>query len=525
MHLGKTLLIMAATACFFGLGAGPAQFVLAAQQGSASGEKTVNIAIFWLDGDIDPIFGSNGWTLTRTGVGENLVQVDEDLHYKPVIAESWEQPDARTIRFKIREGVTFHNGAKADAAAIKASIERAFTESDRDYVKNFPLESIVTDGQFLTIKTSRPYPTLINLMADPVFVIVDANAAKQAGADFKFKPICTGAFKVESFSPQAGLVLRAHEGHWKGRPQVDRVNAKYISDPKSRSLGLQSGELDFAAQITPNDLPILQKNPSLKVLTGPNLRVFFIRSNLAHPVMQDLAFRQAVHYAIQKDLYAEKIAQGTPARGPFNEYLPFSHKGADSYPHNPEKAKELLEQLGHKDTNGDGIREFQGKNIVLRYVYATNHGAEAKNIGIAMQQDLKRVGIGLELQQMENYADAAKTGRFDFLYERWTSAPTVDPQYFLEAGFRSSTKSAEVGNVGRYSNSELDALLDEMDTTLDQDKRYELGRKGAQILMDDVAAIFFFYQTGNVVYNKRIDGIHRFISEIYYIDDRLQLAQ
>ncbi len=517
MRIGKTLLVVAATFCFYGLHADPLA--------KAGGEKTVNMAIFWLDGDIDPIFASHGWTLTRTGVGENLVQVDENLHYKPVIAESWEQPDARTTRFKIRDGVTFHNGAKVDAAAVKASIERALAESDRDYVKKFPLESISAEGQILTIKTTRPYPTLINLMTDTVFVIVDAKAAKETGADFKFKPICTGAFKVESFSPQTGLVLSAHEGHWKGKPQVDRVNAKYISDAKSRSLGLQSGELDFAAQITPNDLPILQKIPTLTVLTGPNLRVFFIRSNLGHPVMQQLAFRQAVHYAIQKDLYAQKIAQGTPARGPFNEYLPFSHQGPDSYPYNPEKAKELLDQLGYRDTNGNGIREFNGKDIVLQYVYATNHGAEAKNIGIAMQDELKKVGLGMELQQMENYADAAKAGKFDFLYERWTSAPSVDPQYFLDAGFRSNTRSADVGNVGQYSNEELDALLNEMDTTLDQNKRYELGRKGAQILMDDVAAIFLFYQTGNVVYNKRIDGIHRFVSEIYYIDDRLKLAQ
>ena len=79
--------------------------------------------------------------------------------------------------------------------------------------------------------------------------------------------------------------------------------------------------------------------------------------------------------------------------------------------------------------------------------------------------------------------------------------------------------------MGRYSNKDLDALIDEMSTVSDREKRNELGRKGAQILMDDVAAIFLFYQTGNVVYNKRIDGIHRFVSEIYYIDDRLKLAQ
>ena len=512
---------LAAALAFATTGATGATKALAAD---AAQEKTVNMAIFWLDGDIDPISAWHGWTLTRTGVGENLVQVDENLQFKPSIAEKWEQTDERTTRFIIRDGVTFHNGRTVDAAACKASLERALNESDRADIK-FPVESISAEGRVLTIKTKQAYPTLLNMLADTVFIIVDAEAAKQAGPDFKFKPICTGAFKVESFSPQTGLVLSAHQAHWKGKPKVDRVNAKYISDAKSRSMALQSGELDFAAQIMPADLPILQKDPKLQVLSGPNLRIFLLRINMAHPIMHDPVFRQALHYAIQKDVYAEKIAHGIPARGPFSEVLDFGHRGADSYPYNPEKAKALLDQLGYRDSNGDGIREFQGKNIVLQYLYATNHGAEAKNIGIAMQQDLKKVGIGLETQQMENYASAAQAGKFDFLYERWTSAPAVDPQYFLDSAFKTGSSSLGAGNVGRYSNKALDALIDEMSTVSDREKRNELGRKGAQILMDDVAAIFLFYQTGNVVYNKRIDGIHRFVSEIYYIDDRLRLAQ
>ena len=486
---------------------------------AAPADKTVNMAIFWLDGDIEPTLAWHGWTLTRCGIGENLVQIDENLSYKPVIAESWEQPDALTTVFKIRDGVVFQNGKKADAAACKASIERALNITDRKDVQ-VPVDTITAAGNTLTIKTTRPYATLLNVLADPVFIIVDADAAAKDPDGFRFRPVCTGAFKVEEFFPGTGMTLKKHAGHWKGEPRADRVNVKYISDANTRTMAMQSGELDFAAQISPADLNILKKDPKLKVLTGPNLRVFFVRTNFTHPWMKIPEFRRAVRHAIHKDIYAEKIARGIPARGPFNKMLPFGHQGEDAYPYDAEKAKQLLDGAGIIDTDGDGIRELDGRNIVLQYICMTNHGARARNIGIAMQSELKKVGIGLEVKQMENFAEAVKQRRFDFLFERWTSAPTLDPQYFLESGFKTGAR----GNAGKYSNPAYDALLAELDHTLDRDARNRLGAKGARMLMEDAAAIFFFYEKGNVVHNRRIAGIHKFISEIYYIDERLRFA-
>ena len=513
----KTLLALAAAACIAGFAASPAA------QAAATAEKTVTVGLFWLDADIDPKNGWNGWTLSRIGAGENLAQIDENLNFKPVIAERWEQPDALTTRFFIREGVTFHNGRKVDAAAVKASIERVLAETDRSDVK-FPVESITAEGDVLTIKTKEPVPTLVNMLAESTYIIVDAQAAKEMGDQFKFKPVCTGAFKIESFTPNKGLTLSAHEGHWSGRPHVDKINAPYIPDAKTRSLALQSGELDFAAQLAPTDLPILEKDPKLAALVGPNLRVFMARPNMDRPLMKNPAFRQALHHAMQRDLYAERIASGKPARGPFNELMPFGFKGADAYPYDPAKAKALLDKAGLKDTNGNGIREFEGKDIVLTYLYATNHAPDAKNIGLAMQADLKQAGIGMEIQQMDNYADAVKAGSFDLLYQRYTSAPSLDPQYFLEAAFKSDANPTSSGNASRYANKELDALIGELARERDQAKRHELGRQAAKLLIDDVAAIFIFYQNGNVVYNKRIEGVYRFPSETHYIDERLRPA-
>lgn len=478
--------------------------------------KTLNLALFWLDANIEPTEGWNGWTLSRLGIGESLAQFDENMELKPVIAKSWEQVDETTTVFQIREGVTFHNGNPVDAEAVKNSIERALHRSDRDDIK-FPVESIVAEGQTVTIKTKTPFATLINNLADPVFTIVDTTVADSD--NFKYKPVATGAFKVTQFTPDVGLTLHKHEQHWSGEIGVDVVNVKYIQDASTRTMALQSGEIDFATQIEARDLTLFENNKEFTVQKGPNLRIFLLRLNMEKPYMKSLEFRQALSYGIDKETYATKIVNGIPAKGPFNELLNFGHKGEDSYSYNPEKAKQLLEQAGFVDTDGDGIREVDGNNIVLKFVSRTNHGSDANNIGTAMQAQYKEIGIGMEVIQVENYKDMAVSGDFDLLWERWTSAPTADPQSFLEASFIEGS----AGNYGKYSNDQLDEIITQLSSTMDIPSRNELGMKGANVLMDDVPALFLYYQEGTVVTRKNVEGVPRFISELYYIDERVKM--
>lgn len=478
-------------------------------------QKELNMALFWLDSNIEPTEGWHGWTLTRTGVGENLVQIDENMEFKPVLAESWEQVDDKTTVFKIREGVTFHNGNTVDASAVKASIERALTLTDRDDIKS-PIESITADGLTLTIKTSTPFATLINNLADPVFIIVDAKASEN-NENFKYKPIATGAFKVINFDAEKGLTLHKHDTHWSGDIAVDVVNAKYIPDDATRVMALQSGDVDLATQIPAKDLTLFENNDQFIVQKGPNLRIFLLRLNMKAPYMQNLAFRQALSFGMDKETYATELVTGLPAKGPFNDMLPFNFKGKDLYQYNPAKAKELLDELGYIDTDGDGIREIAGKNIVLKYVFATNHGNDAKNIGAAIQDQYKEIGIGLDIVQVENYADIADSGDFDLLWERLTSAPSADAAYFLE----SSYKTGAAGNSGYYSNTKFDDITEQFKSTLDKEQRDQLGIVGSTLLIEDVASLFMYYQEGTVVTNKKVQGVPRFISEIYYIDERV----
>lgn len=485
--------------------------------GMAHAEKTLNMALFWMDEHIDPSQQWYGWTLTRTGCGENLVQIDENLEFKAVIAESWKQIDDHTMELNIRKGVTFHNGRPVDAKACKASIERAHKITDRKDMK-FPLDSISAEGNKLTIKTSEPYAILANILADPVYIIVDAEAAAKDPEGFKTQPIATGAFKVTSFTPDKGLTLEKHAQHWLGAPAVDKVNVKLIRDANTRTMALQSGEIDMATQLKSMDLKLFKDKAKYKVYEGPNIRIFMVRLNVQRPYMQKLAFRQALAHGISKEVYATKLVDGVPARGPFNSLLPFGDSGDEVYPYDVEKAKALLDKAGIIDGNGDGIREYDGKNITLKYV-CSNSGTGGKTIGTAMQAQYKQIGLDLDVVQLENTSDVARKADFDILFSRWTSAPTADPQNFLDASF----KVGAVGNYGHYNNPRYEELCKELSTALKPEARYALGQKVSRLLQEDVPAIFLYYGIGNVVTSSKVDGIHRFVSEVYYIDHRVKV--
>lgn len=482
----------------------------------SQGEKVLNMAIFWMDPNLEPTEGWNGWNLNRCGIGENLVQVDENMEFKPSIAESWEVVDPTTTVFKIREGVKFHNGNPVDAEACKNSIERALKITDREDAK-FPLESIKAEGQELTIKTSKPFSTLLSTLADTVYIIVDSSVANEE--DFKFAPIATGPFKVDEFTPDVGMTLSKNENHWSGEVGVDKVNVKCMPDASTRAMALQSGEIDLATQLEAKDLKLFEDKEDFTVQKGPNLRVFLLRINFRKPYMQKKEFRQALSYGIDKTTYAEKLVNGQAAKGPFTDSLPFAYTDEDYYSYDPEKANELLDKLGYMDTDGDGFREFQGKNIVLKYISATNHGADANNIGTAIQEQYKQIGIGMEIVQVENYTNMAESGDFDLLWERWSSAPTADPQYFFEASY----KTDSAGNFGKYSNEDLDAICNRLDDTMDEEKRNQLGKEGSEELIKSVASLFLYYQEGNIVTRKNVEGVYRYPSEVYYIDERVRV--
>lgn len=480
-----------------------------------TGPKTLNMATFWIPDNADPKVLWNGWILTRFGVGENLVQFDENEKLKCVIAKSWEQRDDFTIEFIIRRGITFSNGNKVDAEACKASLERALKETDRSDVV-FPVDSIIADGQKLTVKTLSPAPIAINLLADPVYNIIDTSAIKD-DPDFALHPVTTGPFKIIEYIPGESIKLSRNETYWKCDVNVDVVNVRYYPDASTRAMALQTGEVDFTCKINPTDIRLFE-NDDYTVRSGSNLRTAMLLLNMKKPYMKELDFRKSLSYGMDKETYARDLLGLEPALGPFLDTLDFAYTGEDYYKYNPAKANELLDGLGYLDNDGDGVREYNTKNIVLEFG-VTSSGGESNTVALAIQSQLKEIGIGINIMQYENSSNMIKTGAFDMYRDAWVTAPMADPQFFLESVFQSRSSN----NHSSYSNADFDEKCLQFNTLFTKEERNQLGVDATEILLKDVAGIFLYHQNGTIITRKNITGVYRYMNDICHIDERVNI--
>lgn len=473
------------------------------------GEKHLNVAMFWVSTSLDPADGYNGWVLSRIGAGETLVKLDENAELEPCIAESWEQTDDYTWVFRIREGVTFTNGKAVDAQACLDAIQRAFEVNSRA-AEYFQLDSMTAEGQTLTIKTVTPTGAIVHNLCEPLFTIVDTDADEDT---LDNAPVCTGPYVVSSFKPEVEVQLTQNADYWDGTPGLDSLSILSVPDSDSRVLAMQSGEADLTTTIDNTNLSLFSDPSAYTVYEtiGPRTNVVYM--NNARPLLREKEIRQAISYAVDKETYASLIGC-EPAVGLYSTALACGRGLTDTYAYDPDQANALLDALGLLDTDGNGIREKDGADMVLEYYIAADHGSsDSTIIAQAIQSDLQKVGIGVTLVQTENMSDIRSAGQYDFCSANDSTAPTADPEIFLVQHYLTGGSS----NYQNYSNSGVDEKIDSLLTTFDTDARQELAKEISQDILDDAGSLYIGYIYGNTVTSAKVQGAQQFPIDYYII--------
>ncbi|MDR2612457.1 MAG: ABC transporter substrate-binding protein [Deltaproteobacteria bacterium] len=477
--------------------------------------KTLNFAVFSVIDTLEPTNAWDSWYVVRIGVGENLVRFSKTMAPEPWLAESWTLADDKlTWTFKIREGVKFSNNKPLDAAAAKRSIERVQRLApDRVSSEFFLAESIEADGMNLVIKTAGPTPGLPGILADPLFLILDAEADD---ASVKANgPVCTGPYK---YLPRSGDNINAvrNDLYWAGRPRLDEVNFIAVTDPNTRALALQSGDVDIAANMGNTDVPIFLSDPDFKVEEIESLRLVMAFMNLKGP-LADESLRKAVKSAIDLETLCATLLSGrfSPGVGPLPPSLGFGFSGLrDPNAFDLEKARADLAEGGWSDADGDGVVEKDGVPAVIDYVYYTDR-LELPLLVEATQDSLSALGIKVNLNAVEynNLAARRKSGDFGMLIMNIITAGTGDPQSFLVSQF----ETGAFNNSNSYSNPELDAIFAELKTEFDPDRRSELVARAQQSLLDHPAHVFYAYPNTNLVHNLKVTGVEMLPADYYWV--------
>ena len=519
MKKWKKLLSVAMAACL-------SVAVFAGCGGKEASKDTLRVGVTNFADSLEPTENAFGWVVMRYGMGETLTKFDEKMNIQPWLAEKWTISDDKlTWTFKIRDGVKFSNGNPLTAEAVKASIERAFAKNTRA-ATFFKYTEMKAEGQNLIITTDKPAPSMPGYLADPLFLIVDVSAEKDR--DFaKQGPICTGPYVCESFVKEKA-VMKKNPNYWDGEVPFETVEIPSIDDPNTRAMALQSGEVDMAVNIAPGDVGLFNDTSKYHVDKIASLRTVLARIN-EKGILGDPKVRAAFISMCDRKSYNEVILKGTFIEGkaPVPPSLDYGFDQlSDPNHYDIERAKKLLDEAGWKDTDGDGIRDKDGKPLSVDFIIY-NSRAELPIYAEAVQADGKKIGFDIKVKTVDyNLLDKIGiNGEYDLLISNIITANTGDPEIYLNWYWRTNKDGDNQQNGSGYSNPEYDAKCAALAVEFDPAKRRQLMIEMQQILLNDAAALFLGYPETNIISSTKITVATMYPSDYYWITNKIRPAK
>jgi len=405
-------------------------------------------------------------TLARTFVGrivfaslcDKLIDVDEKLNFVPQLATSYQWgADSKSITFKLRTGVTFHDGEKFDAEAVKFNIERHKTmpgSSRRGDLR--PVTTVdVIDPTTVRINLSAPFSPLLAALADRGGMMVSPKAAKAGGANFGTAPVCSGPFKFVERVAQDRIVLERFPNYWnKGAIHFDRIVFTPIPDATVRLANLRAGQLDFIERTASSDMAKIATDPKFKVSKITEIGYQGITINIgksdrakANPLGRDARVREAFELSLDRQGLVQVVMDGEATPG--NQWVaPSNNFYAKTSPipkRDVARAKALLKEAGVT-------------NPSFTLMVATT--ADAQKIAQVVQAMAKDAGFDVKLQSTEFATSLAMADKGDFeaYVLAWSGRADPDGNLYNFLGCK------QPNNYAGYCKPETDALLNEART-------------------------------------------------------------
>ena len=438
-----------------------------------------------------------------------LVKKDEHYELRPWLATSWEQPDALTWVFHLRDGVRFQDGRPLEAADVVYTIN-SLMDGSLVTAKGGSFAAVerveAKDRLTVVVHMKRPDAGLLFNVSDGLFGVVPRGSGKDLG----LHPVGSGPFEFVSAVQDKEVILKRNHEYWAGVAavpvggrRIERVRFEVVPDAITSALELQKGSADIASNVVTLDMVhTLESRPNLKVESGPGSPVVYMTFNVTYPPLKDRRVRQAVACAIDRQAIVDAIWRGEARLA--NTLLPAGHWAAASdaelaqYPHDVARAERLLQEAGFP-AGKDGVR--------LRLTLKTSTDETTRLMAAVLQQQMRAAGIRLEIRSAEFgtfYSDVTR-GAFEVYALRWIGS-NEDPDIFRYA-YATGSFPPKGGNRGRYSNPRVDALLAEAAGTSDRTVRKTDYLQVQEILAEELPGIPLWSPNNEVVHTRRVEGI------------------
>ncbi|HEY0372219.1 MAG TPA: ABC transporter substrate-binding protein [Thermoanaerobaculia bacterium] len=428
-----------------------------------------------------------------------LVRVTPEMDYAPDVATGWETPDDRTIIFRLDPKAKFQDGRPVTAQDVKWTYDTLMSEGFVSTKKSgySSVQSIeATDPQTVVFHLKEPNGGLFdNLTLGIMPQGSDPNTSKTM-------PISVGPYKVVSFKTDESVELEASEYWHHGVPKIKNLTVRVIPDMTTMVLELRRGTVNLEInQIPFENVTEFEKSAKHTVAKKPGSVWQYLAFNLKDPTLAKVDVRRAIAHAIDRERIIRDLLRGhgVVADTMFGEGHWARATGLPTYPYDPAKSKQLLDQAGFRDPDGNGPQPR------FSLIFKTSTDTEANLRAQMIQQMLQQVGIKVEIQTSEfgTFLDDVAKGKFQ-MYSLSRNG-IADPDFYYVI-FHSKNIPPEGQNRGYYSNPKVDELIAQGRATFDRNKRREIYAQIQRIVQEDLPYISLYHQINVAVMDKDLQG-------------------
>jgi peptide/nickel transport system substrate-binding protein len=434
-----------------------------------------------------------------------------DFAIEPGLAESWKaSDDGLTYTYTLREGLLWSDGTPLTADDVAWTVN---TSRDQGWMNHSSITANLTatavDARTVTITSSVPDPKLPTM---DVYILPKHIWEEQAAGDITtydaLDGVGSGPFTLQEWKSGQSWTMKANPNYWKGAPAIDQVIFRVFTNADAMVAALKKGEIDAANAVPSSAFTELQSTDGIEAIFGTQGSMSELAMNGmggglgdGHPALQDITVRHAIHHAIDKQVLFDRVINGYGVKGttlsvsPDPAWKPAIAE-ADQYNYDPAKAKQLLDDAGYVDTNGDGVREMPGGGQELVFRYAERSESEvAAPIRELITGWLEQIGIGTEVSVFDDtqLTDVVASGEYDLFVWGWT--PFVDPDPMLSY-FRCEQLTTSLDSYGyndaNWCSDEYDALYSQQNQELDRTKRIELVHQMLKLFYDQSTYVVLF---------------------------------
>lgn len=488
----------------------PQPTVVPTENVNNSGGGTIIIALSDAPVSLDPADHRSRQSETvLRNMFDALVTRDTRSGVHMQLAEKLTWTDEKTLEIKLREGVKFHDGSVMTADDVVFTFERIIKPNQIDYPEVHsspragliaPLESIdKIDDLSVVMHFSTPWPAAEQMLVHQQ-IVPKAYILRVGTEGFINHPIGAGPFKFVSFTSGFNEVaMERFDDYYGGSPDmspvgiacVNKVIFRVIPEASTRAAALLAGEVQVI-QAVPNDLVNrLETDPTVSVKTAPGTQPKWLELNVNKEPFDDARVRQALNFAIDKNLLITEIYDGRAIElaGPLSPYNNYADQELKPYPYDLEKAKSLLAEAGWTDTNDDGLVDKDGQP--LSFVIDTLE--EHRNLAEAIASLYQQAGIDASVRFWEYSVikPMLQSGERMAYLDDWGDS-AFDPIGHFEAKWHSYVENQPYGrgNFSGYMNERVDELIKTGEETVDEDRRHQIYNEAQAIIYEEAPAVF-----------------------------------